>query len=221
MEKILVNKAKVMFDMFQALRQKENLMGSMTASVVFDQETIASWQQSFEKNLITGRSKRKITAELATPAGEWRTHREDLLQHGFHALQHVHHHGGAGKGLKSRFSLLALLFKTLDQTQMERNDDGKTVISLAVNEWPVELAELLENRRSRQGLHFGHHGHHSCFGAFLSNLNEVRDVDCRASLVLNDRGELETLDFLLTAVCQDEKDASHRLEAQASLRLAA
>ncbi len=210
-----MNKIKFLYDVAKTMKAKEVLNGVLKAEVEKDQVKIFSIQNEFEKNLSTGQTKSKVTAEMdyegRTGTQEhWARFDREREQHDFH--RHMpHFHGRGREGLKEKFAKCALALGLLDAVKTEEQEDKTIVISLNANDLSADMKLLFHERMNQAGGH--HHNGHRLMHEFCS----VNELDLVISLHINKNYEVENILITAGGNQTDGQSQQHDLKAQAEL----
>lgn len=200
-----MNKLKVLYDVVTVMKNKEVLNGIITAQVHKDEAQMLSFQNEFEKSLLTGRTKAKIDTEFTAPHGDDCRHRD--------FFRNLHQcHDARCCGLRGKLNKLAFAFSLLNALQVNEQDGKTLVLSLKFADLSEEIKTLLGEKLRR-----AHVGHHEQAG--VKNCCAVEDVDGSVSIFVNKNSEVEKIALNLSGISKDEQSATHKLSARAELSL--
>ncbi len=214
-----MNKIRILYDVMNTMKAKEEVKGVLQVQVEKDQATILSLQNEFEKNLLTGKMKTKVTASLdyegktqghhaedAAPCPPERTH-HDWLHHMHHFPSHRR------RGLKEIFSKWTFALSLLNALQFEERAGKITVISLSANDLPEDMKKLFSeriNHASRR--HDRRHG-------LIREISSIDHLDGKLSIFINPDYEVEKIVVTAAGNQLDAQAQQHDLKVNAQLIL--
>ena len=214
-----MNKIRVLYDVMNTMKAKEEVKGVLQVQVEKDQATILSLQNEFEKNLLTGKMKTKVTASLdyegriqghhaedAAPCPPERTH-HDWLHHMHHFPSHRR------RGLKEIFSKWAFALSLLNALQFEERAGKITVISLSANDLPEDMKKLFSERINHAGRRHDR-GHE-----LIKEISSIDNLDIKISIFINPNYEVEKVVVTAAGNQMDAQTSQHDLKADAQLVL--
>jgi hypothetical protein len=214
-----MNKIRVLYDVMNTMKAKEEVKGVLQVQVEKDQATILSLQNEFEKNLLTGKIKTKVTASLDYEGRIQGHHTEDAapcrperMHHDW--LHHMHHFSSRGRrGLKEIFSKWTFALSLLNALQVEEREGKITVLSLSANDLPEDMKELFSERIIHAGRH--HHQGHS----LIREISSIDHLDIKLSIFINPNYEVEKVVVTAEGNQMDAQTSQHDLKADAQLVL--
>ncbi|AJQ29918.1 hypothetical protein [Pelosinus fermentans] len=214
-----MNKIRVLYDVMNTMKAKEEVKGVLQVQVEKDQATILSLQNEFEKNLLTGKMKTKVTASLdyegriqghhtedAAPCPPERTHHD--------CLHHMHHFSShRRRGLNEIFSKWTFALSLLNALQFEERAGKITMISLSANDLPEDIKKLFSERINHAGRRHDR-GHE-----LIKVISSIDHLDIKLSIFINPNYEVEKVVVTAGGSQLDAQDHQHDLKANAQLIL--
>lgn len=212
-----MNKIRVLYDVMNTMKAKEEVKGVLQVQVEKNQATILSLQNEFEKNLLTGKMKTKVTASLdyegkiqghhaeeAAPYPPERTH-HDWLHHMHHFPSHRR------RGVKEILSKWTFALSLLNALQFEERAGKITVISLSANDLPEDMKKLFSERIAHKGRHHGQrHG-------LLKEICSIDHLDIKLNIFINPNYEVEKVIVTAAGTQMDAQAGQHELKADAQV----
>ncbi len=213
-----MNKIKLLYDVVKTMRSKEALRGVLTAEAQKDKVNIFSIRNEFDKNLMTGQTRAKISTELdyegkmvkhesstefTLPSGEGR-HCE------FMRRMHGDHSAGCGslKGVLVRISFALALLNAL---QTEEQESKAVVMTLNADDLPEDHKEMLRDKLGRAS-ECGHGGH-----GFIKEFCSVDKLDFLLKMFINKKSEVEKILITFGGSKSNGQNEQHDLKARAEL----
>jgi hypothetical protein len=199
-----MNKIKLMYDIARAMRDKDNLNGSVKLSLTKDGYEVFQMDNEFSRNFTNGTGRAKISTVL--------DHEGKQLQHEsitefnmnlepenetqgceYHRFLHKHHRGLHSIGLKKRLDIIIAALNALNNMKVLEQEGQCICLSLDLNEIPEGLKEDFRTHMI--------HRHHARPG-FLSGVPvmEKGSLECR----INKNHEIETITLKLEGNLQEE-----------------
>ncbi|GEM_PF-1267340 len=212
-----MNKIRILYDVMNTMKAKEEVKGVLQVQVEKDQAMILSLQNEFEKNLLTEKMKTKVTASLdyegrvqgdhaedAAPCPSERT-RHDRLHHMHHFPSHRR------RGLKEIFAKWTFALSLLNALQFEERAGKSTVISLSANDLPEDMKKLFSEKIAHVGRHHGQ-GH-----GLLKEFCSIDHLDVTLNIFINPNYEVEKVAVTAAGTQMDAQAGQHDLKADAQV----
>ncbi|SPF47806.1 conserved hypothetical protein [Candidatus Desulfosporosinus infrequens] len=228
-----MSKIKLMYDVINTMKEKEVLSGTFKAEIKKDQIQIASFTNEFEKNLLNGETKAKISTELDCDGKKMKhqSQTEFTMQgccqghrhHGFMRHMHHHHHDlHSGQthedikcgGIKGKLTKLAFVLNIFNQIKVEEKEDESVILSLNLNEIPDEIKIAIQERISQRTMP-EHHQHHG----FMKELLTLQDPNIECILWISKNREVEKVLLTVNGKRTNELNENHDLNLKAELCL--
>ncbi|MDR3540846.1 MAG: hypothetical protein P4L69_07795 [Desulfosporosinus sp.] len=224
-----MSKIKLMYDVINTMKEKEVLSGIFKAEGKKDQLQVASFINEFEKNLLNGETKVKISTELDLNGKKVKheSQTEFTMQgccvgnrhHGL--MHHMHHHHLDQNqedircgGIKEKLTKLAFLLNIFNQIQVDEQEDKSVMLSLNLSEIPDELKKVLQERMIHKTMP-EHHRHHG----FMKEFCTLNDPKVRFSLWITKAREVEKIEVTIEGKQIDELNETHDMNLRAELHL--
>ncbi len=209
-----MNKLTLLYDVVKTMKNKELVTGVLQAELAKDQVKIFSLQNEFEKNMASGQTKAKMTAELAcegqpSPQEHGGRFFSRSCSDGKH--RHEFAHPGHHFGLKEKLARLAFALGLLDALKVEEQADKTIVISLRAGDLPDNMQQLLREKASHGGAH--HHHRH----IFLQEFAAAADLDVLLTIFVNKSYQVEKILVTANGTQTDPQAGQHALAAKAEL----
>jgi hypothetical protein len=214
-----MNKIKLLYDVVKTMRDKEVFNGIVKAEVQKDQVKIFSLQNEFEKNMLNGQTKAKISTELDYD-GKKVKHESDTeftmqgsCEHGHHEfMRHMHHHHAAKcGGIKGKLAKLSFALSILNSIKVEELENKTSDISLNISDIPEEMKELILEKMSHH-----QHGEHG----FMKEFCPMEKPNLMVNMFINKNYEVEKIVVNLDGAQKDAQNEQHELKATAELSFA-
>lgn len=118
-----MNKIKLMYDVVKTMKEKELINGNLTVEGTKDQVQFVRFANEFQRNLLTGDVKAKISTQLDVEGKKVKhessteftlNHNRQGMFHHFGMHMHEHHrlhHSGQGHSFKDKLTVLAFVFE--------------------------------------------------------------------------------------------------------------
>ena len=228
-----MSKLKIMYDVISTMKEKEVVSGTFKAVCLKEQVELGHFNNEFEKNLTSGETKVKISAEFDCEGKKLKhdSQSEFTMQaccshkhHGF--LKHMHHHNphshlvGQAQdshkccGIKSKLSRLALMLNILNQIKVEEKEDKSVILSLDLTEIPEELKKLCHSRIGQKEMP-ENHPHHG----FMKEFCTVKDPNIKLNIWINKAREVEKILVTVNGNQIDSLNENHAVSLKAELIL--
>ncbi len=211
-----MNKIRILYDVMNTIKAKKNVKGVLQVQVEKDQAAILSLQNEFEKNLLSGEMKTKVTASLDYEGRIKGHHREDAAscspERMHHDWPHHMHHFPSHhrRGLKDGLAKWTFALSLLSSLQFEERAGKITVISLRANDLPEDMRKLFSERIA--------HGRHHCQGhSLLKEFCSMEHPDVTLSIFINPNYEIEKVAVTAAGTQMDAQAGQHDLKADAQV----
>lgn len=205
-----MNKIKLIYDVVNIMKEKENINGTLTVAGKKDQVEFLSLNNQFQKNLVNGEVKAKINVNL--DAEGKKVKHESSVEFNFGKHFHQHHGGMYHHNFKSKLSTLAFVLKILNDMQIDEQPDY-TLVSLNLNEIQEELKTI--HGKVHQNMAEECHKHHFPMKEFIS----MEKTNVAITIQINKNKEVEKIDLIVEGNQKDELDMMHFLNLQGELQL--
>lgn len=215
-----MNKIKLIYDVVNIMKEKENINGTLTVAGKKDQVEFLSLNNQFQKNLVNGEVKAKINFNLDAE-GKKVKHESSVefnsdghdggMHHHFGKHFHQHHGGMHHHNFKSKLSTLAFVLKILNDMQIDEQPDY-TLVSLNLNEIQEELKTI--HAKVHQNLAEEHYKDHFPMKEFIS----MEKTNVAITIQINKNKEVEKIDLIVEGNQKDELDMMHFLNLQGELQ---
>lgn len=233
-----MSKLKLMYDVINTMKDKEAISGALKVEGMKDQTKIANFTNEFEKNLVTGETKVKLSTELDYDGKKMKheSQTEFTMQgchrHGHHGfMNHMHHmhrmnHGHQGShcgehfdvrecgGIKAKLAKLAFVLNIFNQIKLEEEEDKSVFLSLSLNEFPDEMKKAFQERMSLRTMP-EHHQHHGFMKEFLT----LKEAAVELNVLVGKNREIEKVTLTVDGKQLNELNESHDLNLKAELCL--
>jgi hypothetical protein len=214
-----MNKLKLLYDVARTMRNKDKVVGVLTALVRKDQEELFSTRTEFSKSA-TGEASAKVSCELNLDGS--RVKRESLTEYtsagdccdgrGLFGKLFRHHHGTKECcGIKGFFTKISFALGILSSLQAEEQGNGGAVISLKVSDLPDELHKLLLEKMNQK-----HTCHSHC--CILTESDKLEALDGVIVLTVNKGREIETFTVNLDGRLHNAANEQQTLSASAEVQ---
>lgn len=216
-----MNKLKLLYDVVKTMKNKEVLNGVLNVELQKDQSKIFFLQKEFEKNMLTGQTKAKISTELDYEGKKVKHDSntefnvsccDEKSHHGFMKHMH-HHHAGKCGGVKGILSKIALALSILNNMQTKEQENNVTVISLNVNELPEEMKASIREKMGH-ACSCQHHGHHGLLKEFCT----IEDCNVMLNMFINRNFEVEKIVINYDGTQVGEQKDQYEMKARAELQ---
>jgi hypothetical protein len=223
-----------MYDVITTMKDKEVIKGILKVEGLKDQTKIMTLANEFEKNLLTGETKVKLSTELDydgkkvkhesqtefTMQGCHGSRHHGFMKHLHHHHHHHDHHCGEhqddlkGRGLKGKLTKLAFVLSILNQIKAEEKEDKSVILSLDIKEIPDEIKEVCRDRISQRPMSEAHQ-HHGFMKEFLT----LQDPTIKCNLWISKNREIEKISVTVGGKQINELNENHDLNLKAELSL--
>jgi hypothetical protein len=239
-EVIVMNKIKLLYDVVNTMKEKEDIKGALTVVGKKDQVKFLSINNQFQKNLVNGDVKAKINVVLDTEEKkvkheseiEFNSNRHPGGRHCHFGSHFQHHRGGMRHHLKDKLSVLSFALKTLNDMQIDEQPDY-SLITLNLKEIPEELkaihSAMHQNRAEENYQHHEHHEHHDHHEHRehhehlrhhfpMMQFISMEKTKAVLSIRVNKNNEVEKIDISAEGNQKDEQGRMHSLNLQGELQ---
>ena len=214
-----MNKIKLLYDVVMTMRNKEALHGVLTAEAQKDRVNIFTIRNEFDKNLLTGQTKAKISTEMDYE-GKMVKHESNTeftlpcsgeSRHcGFMKHLHGDHSAGCG-GLKGMLAKLSLALAILNALQADEQENKSIVMSLNADDLPEDHKEMLREKLNCASS-CGHGGH-----GLLKEFCTADKLDFLLKMFVNKKSEVEKILITFGGSGRDGQNEKHDLKTTAEL----
>lgn len=217
-----MNKIKLIYDVVMTMKKQEAIKGSLKVEGKKDQVEFLRLENVFEKNLISGEIKAKITTEIETEGNKVKhqSSTEFNLKNCHagvcHGAERSWHHHAAKKcgGFKNKLERFAFFLKLIDNMQIEEQQDKTLLLSLNLDEIPEILKKSVHKRQDQETFK-EFHGHHCC----LKELSTMEKVNIGVTIQINKDKEVEKIQFTVVGKQNTEDNSIHELNFLGELQL--
>lgn len=220
-----MNKLKLIYDVVMTMKKKESINGSLQVEGKKDQVEFLRIENAFEKNLISGELKAKITTDIEAHGNtvKHQSTTELNLKNCDHGAcpgkRHGHHGSMKCGGLKSKLGMLAFGIKLIDNMQIVEQEDEKLLLSINLDEFP----EVLKSIHSGHGQEMSdaHHAHdlHHVHHAHLKELSTMEKVNIGVTILINKDKEIEKIQLIVAGKQNADDNSIHELNFQGEVQL--
>ncbi|BBB90869.1 MAG TPA: hypothetical protein PKA28_19715 [Methylomusa anaerophila] len=219
-----MNKIKLLYDVVKTMKDKEVFNGAVKVEVQKDQTKIFFLQNEFEKNLVTGQTKAKISTDLDYEGKKVKheSNTEFTRQYPAESRRHefmkhmLRHHAANSGGIKRKLNKLAFAFSILNSMQAEEQDDKTIIISLQARDLPEEMKALIREKISHADTTCHHHGDH----VFMKEFCSMENHNFTFNMFINKNYEVEKIIMDFDGNQKDDQNEQHKFKAMAELSFA-
>lgn len=238
-----MSKLKLMYDVINTMKDKEVINGALKVEGKKDETQVVSFVNEFEKNLVNGETKVKISTELDYD-GKKVKHESNTeftmmgchgkMHHGMMKHMHYHNHHGhhCGEnqddprcgGIKGKLTKLAFVLNVFNQIKVEENEDKSVILSLSLDDIPDEMKKVFQERCSQRTTSEHQHPHGSSEGkhhhALMKEFCTLKDPKIEFRVLINKIREVEKILVTVDGKQINELNENHDLSLKAELNLA-
>lgn len=221
-----MNKIKLMYDVVKTLKEKEVFKGTLKAEARKDQVKVFSLEKEFEKNSLSGQVKSKISTEIDYEGKKVKHESSTELNmqnccegshHGF--MKHIHEqhqlHGRKCCSVKGKLSKIAFVLNTLNNMEVDEQEDKGVALSININEIPQELKDMIQQKMQHKGLQEERESHCCCMEEFC----QTEDINIDIKVQINKNNEIEEVLLVVSGKQKKESDEIHDIHLEAALNL--
>lgn len=215
-----MNKIKLIYDVVKTMKEKDIINGKLTGEGKKDQVQFVSFENEFQRNLITGDVKAKISSQLDFEGKKVKheSSTEFNLENGHggihHFHQHMHHHPNQGgkhhHNFKDKLSAVAFVLKMVNDMQIDEQADI-TLVSLNLSEIPEELKAIHEKRHQNMMEH--HHQHPFPMKDFIT----MEKTNIAMTIQISKNKEIEKITLIVDGRHNDELNGTHEMNLKGEL----
>lgn len=240
-----MNKIKLMYDVAKALQAKNVFIGSLEVEGKKDQVGFFALKNEFEKNLVSGQVKAKVSTSLDLEGKQIKhestsefniqnccagRHRHHHRPH-HHLRGHFHSNGfneetgccGSDEsnccctGLKGKLSALTYVLGLIDKVEIEEQANNALALTLKIDELPEELMQHMQ-RRFQHGMAPNESQGQECCSGMHSMMNIEKPV-IAINIQLNADKAIEKVVITAEGKQKDNSDQIHDINCKAELNL--
>ncbi|MHB8126145.1 MAG: hypothetical protein ACYDEJ_10975 [Desulfitobacteriaceae bacterium] len=217
-----MNKIKLIYDVVMTMKKKETIKGSLKVEGKKDQVEFLRLENVFEKNLVSGDVKAKITTDIEAQGNKVKhqSSTEFNLKNCHDGVGHGparpwHHHGAKRcGGFKNKLEKLAFILKLIDDLQIEEQPDKTLLLSINLNEVPEVLKKSVHGGHDQE-MFKEHYGHHCC----IKELSTIEKASIAVTIMINKDKEVEKVEFIVAGKQNAEDNSIHELNLLGELQL--
>jgi len=205
-----MNKIKLLYDVITKMKNKEVLNGVIKAESKKDNLSIFSFENEFEKNMVNGHTKAKISTEMDYE-GKKVKHESNTdidmpdckgrRHHGFMKDLHTH-------GPKEGLNRIAFALSVLNALKVEEVEDKAYMLSLNLNELPEDMKMAIHEKMN------SNHNH-----PFMKELHSMDSIEVDLKIYINKDFEIEKILLDVNGKQKDEQTVIHEMSTKAELTL--
>lgn len=227
-----MNKIKLLYDVITKMKNKEVINGTIKAESKKDDLNIFSFENEFEKNMITGHTKTKISTEMDYE-GKRVKHESSTdfdmqeghskMHHGF--MKHMHNlhsqnpeqnHMGMKWGPKEGLNRIAFALSILNALKVDEAEDKSYILSLNLNEIPDDIKKAIHEKMNSEKMKEKHDFHKH---GFMKDFHSISDHNIDLKVYINKDFEVEKIMLVANGKQKDEQAIEHEMSIKAELSL--
>ncbi|MFL0196720.1 hypothetical protein ACJDU8_14315 [Clostridium sp. WILCCON 0269] len=213
-----MNKIKVLYDVFNTLKEKEVFNGVVKLEAVKGKTKIISFVNEFLKNNTNGEAKVKTNSEINIDGNTAKCdssrefNMKDFSNHNFCDAHHYHHgmhhmqgHGhNFHHGLKSKLDKITFMFSILNNLKAEEKD-AKSILTIDLKEILKEVKDMkakFHKDLGKDGLdefhkkfHKEHEHEHHKYHKLIKELLSSEYKDAALNIIINKNNEVEKVEI--------------------------
>lgn len=217
-----MNKIKLIYDVVMAMKKKETIKGSLKVEGKKDQVEFLNLENVFEKNLVSGEIKAKITTTIEAQGNKVKHQSStefnlknchDGACHG--PARHWHHHS-AGKcgGFKNKLEKFAFVLKLIDNMQIDEQADKTMLLTINLDEIPEALKKSVHGGQNQE-MFKERFGYPCC----LKELCTLEQANITVTIMINKDREVEKIQFIAAGKQNTEDNSIPELDFLGELQL--
>jgi hypothetical protein len=217
-----MNKIKLMYDVVKTMKEKEVINGSLKVEGKKDQVSFVSFENKFQKNLVTGDVTAKISSQLDVKGKKIKheSNTEFTLEnnqlgmcHHFGKHMHEHHHHGARcHSFKDKLTALAYVLNLIDNMQVLEQQD-KILATISLNEIPEELKKAIHEK-----MEHSHAAEQHSFPIPMQRFLTMKETKIDLVVLISKTKEVEKVTITVEGIKKGELNETHIMNLQGELR---
>lgn len=227
-----MNKIKLLYDVVKTMKGKDIFEGTLKAEAVKDDAKILSFDNTFQKNTVTGQLKAKIITDVNCDGNKMKMENDIDINtkdchkpHEFMKRMHSHHSHAPHccGGIKGGLGKLSFVLGIFSSIKLEENQDKSAVLSLESADIPEDLKaaihEHIKNHKHEhaQSEEFQNcHKHHQMF---MKEFCCAENINFRLRIFISKDSEVKEIILAVTGEKTDENNVKHNIKFDATLNL--